>query len=67
MLKCKVCGFESDILEEVSYYDISGNSHNDEYDIENNSNNPDALAHILCGKCANKFEFDKADYSPLKW
>ena len=43
MLKCKVCGFESSDLEEVCYYDINGWSHSDEYDIENNSNNPDAL------------------------
>ena len=57
-MKCEVCGFKSDILDEVCYYDINGFSYNDEYDIENNGNNPDALAHILCIDCAEQFNFD---------
>jgi len=58
-LKCKVCGFESGYLDEVCYYDINGWSYSDEHEIENNAQNPDALAHILCQECAEKFKFDK--------
>ena len=57
-LKCEVCGYEDGNLDTVSYYDINGNSHDDEQDIENNVQNPDALAHILCTECAEKFEFE---------
>lgn len=59
-MKCEICEFESDNLEEVSYYDINGNSYSDEQDIERNSQNPDALAHQFCGECAEIFNFDKA-------
>lgn len=58
-LKCERCGFESGNLDEVCYYDINGYSHSDEQDIENNLQNPDALAHILCQECAESFKFDK--------
>jgi hypothetical protein len=58
-LKCEKCGFESSDLEEVCYYDINGWNHSDEQDIENNGQNPDALAHILCTECAEKFDFNK--------
>ena len=60
-MQCELCAFESDNLEEVSYYDINGNSYSDEQDIERNAQNPDALAHQFCGKCAEIFNFDKAD------
>ena len=56
-LKCEKCGLESSDLEEVCYYDINGNSHSSEQDIENNLQNPDALAHTLCGECAEEFDF----------
>ena len=52
MLKCEVCGKESNDLAEVCYYDINGDSHSTEQDIENNLQNPDALAHTLCSECA---------------
>ena len=52
MLKCEACGKESNDLAEVCYYDINGDSHSSEQDIENNLQNPDALAHILCSECA---------------
>lgn len=58
MLKCKVCGFESDSLDEVCYYDINGYSHSDEQDIENHLQDTDALYHVLCSKCAEEFNFD---------
>ena len=57
LLKCKVCGEESSSYEEICYYDINGNSHSTEQDIENNLQNPDALVHILCSDCATSFEF----------
>lgn len=57
MLKCKVCSFESSILDEVCYYDINGSSYSDELDIERNCQNPDAIAHELCGSCAESFDF----------
>ncbi len=56
-MKCKVCGLISNNLDEVCYYDINGYSYSDEYDIENNLQNPDALAHILCNECAENFNF----------
>ena len=59
MLICEECGFESSSLDEVSYYDINGFGHCEEQDIENNSNNPDALAHTLCPECADNFDFDR--------
>lgn len=54
LLKCEKCGFESDYLDEVCYYDINGYAVSNEYDIERNGQNPDALAHVLCGECADK-------------
>lgn len=57
-MKCKVCGLESSYLDEVCYYDINGFAHCSEHDIENNVQNPDALAHILCNECAESFKFD---------
>lgn len=56
-MKCKVCKFESSSLEEVSYYDINGNSVTDEREVERNAQNPDALAHELCSDCAENFDF----------
>lgn len=56
-LKCKVCGLESTYLDEVCYYDINGYSYTDEYEIELNGANPDALAHILCRDCEEDFKF----------
>jgi hypothetical protein len=58
MLKCEVCEFESDSLDEVAYYDILGSCYCDELEIERNAQNPDALAHTLCGDCAETFKFD---------
>lgn len=58
-LKCEVCGFESGNLDEVCYYDINGNNHSDEQEIERYLGNPDALAHTLCQDCAEEFNFDK--------
>jgi len=58
MLKCKVCGLESNELEEICFYDINGNSHSSEEDIENNLQNPDALAHLFCNQCADTFQFN---------
>lgn len=58
MLKCKVCGLESSYLDEVCFWDINGQAYDDAQDIENNSNNPDALAHVLCNECAENFEFE---------
>lgn len=57
MLKCEKCGFESDNLDEVSYYDINGYRVLNEYDIEINSQNPNALAHILCEDCADEMDW----------
>lgn len=57
-MECKVCGFHSNSLDEVSYYDINGYSYSDELDIERNAQNPDALAHKLCNECAEDFDFD---------
>lgn len=57
MLKCKVCGFESSYLDEVCYYDINGYPYSDEQEMERNAQNPDALAHALCGECAETFKF----------
>lgn len=59
MLECKLCGFESDCLEEVAYYDIFGSCYCDEMEIERNAQNPDALAHRLCNECADTFDFEK--------
>ena len=56
-LKCQVCGFESGSLDEVCYYDINGEAHCTEQDVENNLQNPDALAHVLCDECAEYFDF----------
>lgn len=56
-LKCEVCNFTSSNLEEVCYYDINGNIHCTEYDIENNAQNPDALVHTLCNECVDNFKF----------
>lgn len=58
-MKCKVCNLKSSYLEEVCYYNIFGEAYSDEYEIENNSNNPDALAHVLCNDCAEEFKFDE--------
>ena len=58
MLKCKVCGMESEILDEVCYYDIVGWEFDNEQEIELNLQNPDALAHVLCGECAEEFNFN---------
>lgn len=58
-LKCKVCGLEGHSLDEVCWWDINGFSHCDEFDIERYSGNPDALAHALCFKCAEEFDFSK--------
>lgn len=58
-LKCERCGLESSNLDEVSYYSIAGWNFSDEQDIENNAQNPDALAHILCSECAEEFDFNK--------
>lgn len=57
MLKCKVCNFESSLLDEVTYYDINGNGYFDDFDIERNSQNPDALTHTLCTECVDTFDF----------
>ena len=62
MLICKECKFESNDLDEVCYYDINGDSHSDEQDIERYLNNPDALAHILCPGCADNFDFEGGNY-----
>ncbi|PLS18958.1 hypothetical protein CVD28_00730 [Bacillus sp. M6-12] len=59
MLKCEVCEMESEYLDEVCYYNILGDSISDELDIERNAQNPDALAHTLCGDCAETFKFDR--------
>lgn len=57
-MKCMVCRFESEDLEEVCYYDINGWSHSDEHDIERHAQDPDALANILCTECAEEFNFE---------
>lgn len=57
-MKCEICGFESDKLDEVSYYSINGDNYSDEFDIENNLQNPDALAHALCKECTENFKFN---------
>lgn len=54
-MKCKLCGLESNDLDEVCYFDINGFSHSTEEDIEKNLHNPDALAHELCNDCAETF------------
>ena len=59
MLKCQVCGFKSSYTDEVGYYDINGFPYTDPLDIERNAQNPDALAHKLCGECAENFDFNK--------
>ena len=51
-MKCEVCGFESNHLDEVCYYSINGEPYGTEYEIELNCQNSDALAHVLCGECA---------------
>lgn len=57
-MKCQICNFESNNLDEVSYYDINGYSYSDIREIEQNSGNPDALAHILCTECSSSFNFN---------
>lgn len=59
MLKCESCDFESELLDEVCYYDINGYSYCEENDIERNCQNLDALAHVLCNDCSETFEFSK--------
>jgi hypothetical protein len=54
-MQCEDCGFESDFLEEVSYYDINGHAYCTEMEIEQNAQNPDALAHIFCNQCAETY------------
>lgn len=56
-LTCKSCGLESQILDEVCFYDINRFPYTDPLELERNAQNPDALAHTLCSECAEKFNF----------
>lgn len=60
VLKCEGCGMTSPYLDEVCYWDINGSPIADEYEMERNMHNPDALAYILCNECAEKkFLYEK--------
>lgn len=52
-MKCEICGFESNRLDEICYYDINGVAYDNEEDIERNCQNPDALAYCLCYECSD--------------
>ena len=60
-MKCKICGLESNDLNEICYYDINGEPHCTEQDIERNLFNPDALTYELCNECAEAFNFNKGE------
>jgi hypothetical protein len=53
-LKCEVCGFESEDLDEVCYYDINGYQYLEEPD----TNISESTVHTLCEDCAEDFEFE---------
>lgn len=57
-MKCMICGFESDYLDDVCYWDINGNSYNTQYEVDNALGNPDSLAYELCMDCADEFDFE---------
>lgn len=57
-MKCMICGFESDCLDDVCYWDINSNSYNTQYEVDNALGNTDALAYELCMDCADEFDFE---------
>lgn len=52
--KCEDCGGIYNNLDEICFYDVNGNSVNTHEEIDINMMNPDSLAYLLCGVCADE-------------
>lgn len=52
--KCEDCGEIYNHTDEICFYDINGNPTSTHEEIDGCINNPDSLAYLLCGICADE-------------